>query len=283
MPRFVLLALCAALLGCERVVDLDIAEGPRRLVVEARLERVLGAVSGTQVIRLSTTSPYFDAAASPAAHGAVVTVTDDAGGVTTFTESGVAGVYTTSQLVVVAGRGYSLRIDYDGGRYEASEVAQSDAPIDSLYLDTPQPGRFSGSDGVRATIDFADPAGARNFYLWDQYVNGIRQLGPDTSFKYRVSASDDAFDGILVEGFQPYEGVDIPPGGAVLLRQIGLSEAMFRYYFALSDQVSADGSPFSVPPAGVRGNVANRTDPSRFPLGYFFVAEVSEARLRREN
>lgn len=281
MPRWLLLAFCTALLGCERVVALDIAEGPRRLVVEARLERVLGAVSGAQVIRLTTTSPYFAAAASPAARGALVTVADDSGEVTTFTESGVVGEYTTSQLVVVAGRRYFLRIDYDGARYEATEVAQSVAPIDLLYLDTPQPGRFAGSEGVRATIDFADPAGERNFYLWDQYVNGIRQLGPDTSYKSRVSASDDAFDGILVERFQPYEGVDIPAGGTVLLRQIGLSEAMFRYYFALSDQVSADGSPFSVPPAGVRGNVANRTDPARFPLGYFFVAEVSEARLRR--
>jgi hypothetical protein len=85
-----------------------------------------------------------------------------------------------------------------------------------------------------------------------------------------------------VTQFQPYEGIAIPPGGEVLVRQAGLSEGMFRYYFALSDQVSADGSIFSVPPSSVRGNVANRTDPRRYPLGYFFATEVSEARIRRE-
>jgi hypothetical protein len=282
MPRLLLLTCCALLAGCERVVALDVAEGPRRLVVEARLERILGAVSGTQSITLRTTAPYFDAEAAPPATGATVTVTDDSGRVVPFLESAVPGRYVTDALVITAGRRYSLAITYAGERFESSEVAQTVAPIDSLYLDAPQPGRFSGEGGVRATIEFRDPGGVENYYLWDQFVNGVRQLGPDTSFKFRVAAADDAFDGIRVTQFQPYEGIDIPPGGDVLVRQAGLSEAMFRYYFALSDQVSADGSAFSVPPASVRGNVANRTDPTRYPLGYFFATEVSEARIRRE-
>ena len=91
----------------------------------------------------------------------------------------------------------------------------------------------------------------------------------------------DAVDGLAIHGFQPYEGIDIPVGSTVVMRQIGLSERMFRYYFAFSDQVSADGSPFAVPPASIRGNVSNVTDPSRFPLGYFHAAEVAEARVIR--
>jgi hypothetical protein len=155
------------------------------------------------------------------------------------------------------------------------------APIDSLYLDPPKPGRFSGTDGVRATIDLVDPPGLGNFYLWDQFIDGVRVLGPDSSFKYRMVAMDDAVDGLTITGFQPYEGIDIPIGSTVLMRQIGLSERIYRYYFAFSDQVSADGSPFAVPPASVRGNVSNLTDPSRFPLGYFYAAEVAEARVTR--
>lgn len=277
----VLLLAPLVLTACERVVSVDVPEGPKRLVVEARLERVLGAVNGTQVITLTTTGPYFAEASPEPARGATVRVIDDSGQETRFPESTNAGVYVTGQLVIEPWRRYVLRIDYQGEQYEAEEVAQPVAPIQTLYLDKPQPGRFSGSEGVRATIDFRDPAAERNYYLWEQYVNGVRQLGPDTSFKSRVSASDDGFDGITVVKFQPYEGIDIPPGAQVLVRQIGLSEAMFRYYFALSDQVSADGSPFSVPAASVRGNVANRTDPLHFPVGYFFAAEVSEARVTR--
>jgi hypothetical protein len=278
--RIALVMVVVTLTGCERVVDLQVTEGPKRLVVEARLERVLGRVRGDQAITLRTTAPYFTSAAPPPARGAVVRVSDDAGRETIFTESS-PGTYTTSQLVVNAGTRYTLSILYEGQRYQAADTAHTVAAIDSLYFEKPKPGRFSGTGGMRATIDLRDPPGERNFYLWEQYVDGVRQLGPDTSFKYRVVANDDAFDGIAITGFQPYEGVNVPAASQVLIRQIALSEAIYRFYFAFSDQVSADGSPFSVPPASVRGNVANLTDPTRFPLGYFYASEVAEARATR--
>ena len=274
------LLLVLVLAACERVVDLDLPEGTRRLVVEARLERVIGRVNGNQSITLSTTAPYFSDAPPPPATGATVRVTDDAGVAVTFVET-APGRYTTNQLTVRIGAQYRLTIIYEGQTYESTEAAESVAPIDSLYLEAPRPGRFSGTEGVRATIDLVDPPGLGNFYLWDQFIDGVRVLGPDSSFKYRMVAMDDAVDGLTITGFQPYEGIDIPVGSTVLMRQIGLSERMYRYYFAFSDQVSADGSPFAVPPASIRGNVSNLTDPSRFPLGYFYVAEVAEASTTR--
>ena len=198
-----------------------------------------------------------------------------------FGESAVAGTYATDRLVITAGRRYTLSINFESQQYQATEQAQPVVPIDSLYFDAPKPGRFSGTGGLRATIDLVDTPNVRNFYLWDQFVDGVRQLGPDSSFKLRVAALDDGFDGLPITGFQPYEGIDIRPGSTVLMRQIALSENMYRYYFALSDQVGADGSPFSVPPSSVRGNIANRTDPSRLPLGYFYVSEIAEARATR--
>lgn len=280
--RILIPAVTVLLLGaCERVVDVDVAEGPRRLVVEARLERILGSASGNQSVRLTTTGSYFADALPSAARGAVVRVTDDLGVVSPLTESSAPGVYATNALVVNRGRSYTLRIDFEGQRYEATDRTVTVTPIDSLYFEAPKPGRFSGEGGVRASIDTRDPAGEKNFYLWDQFVNGVRLLGPDSAFKLRIIAPDDAVDGKPVLGYQPFEGVDIPVGATVLVRQIGISEAMYRYYFALSDQVSGDGSIFSVPPSSLRGNVANRTTPSRPALGYFGVSEVGEARAVR--
>ncbi|MCC6316080.1 MAG: DUF4249 domain-containing protein [Gemmatimonadaceae bacterium] len=273
-----LLALVPALTACERVVDVDVDEGPRRLVVEARLERILGNVTGQQAIRLSTTGSYFSGTLPPAATGATVRVTDDRGQTTTFSESNVPGTYQTSALVVTRDRMYTLRINWEGQRYEGVERTMTVSVIDSLYFAAPKPGRFSGEDGVRATIDTRDPAGEKNFYLWDQFVDGRRMLGPDSTFKMRIIAPDDAVDGKPVLGFQPFEGIGIAVGSSVLVRQVGISEATYRYYFALSDQVGADGSAFSVPPASVRGNVANLTNPLQPALGYFYVSEVAEAR-----
>ena len=61
---------------------------------------------------------------------------------------------------------------------------------------------------------------------------------------------------------------------------MSLSETGYRYYRALSDQSTNDGSPFSVPLASVRSNIANITNPSHRPLGYFMATEVAEARAR---
>lgn len=208
-------------------------------------------------------------------------VRDDQGGVFPFVESATPGTYVTNQLVMTAGTEYRLEITYAGSQYDATAIAQPVPPIDSIYLDKPKPGRFSGDSGVRVTIDLTDPAGQDNWYLWDQFVDGSRQLGPDSTFKLRITAPDESFRGITIRGFQPFEGVNINVGSSVLLRQIGIPESMYLYYFALSDQVSGDGSPFSVPPASVRGNVANLTTPSRPALGYFYASEVAEARIRR--
>jgi hypothetical protein len=269
------------LTACERVVSVDVNEGPRRLVVEARLERVLGSATGAQAIRLSTNASYFSDAMPPAARGAAVRVTDNLGNAATFVESSTAGVYVTNALIVDRGRTYTLRIDWEGQRFEGTEQTMTVTPIEALYFDPPKPGRFSGEGGVRATIDTRDPGGEKNFYLWDQFVDGKRLLGPDSSFLMRIIAPDDAVDGKRVIGFQPYEGIDIPVGSSVLVRQIGISEAVYRYYFALSDQVAGGGSIFAVPSASVRGNVANRTNPRQPALGYFYVSEVSEARATR--
>ncbi|MEO7999305.1 MAG: hypothetical protein ABI852_17780, partial [Gemmatimonadaceae bacterium] len=93
--RTFLLCLCAAisLAACERVVDLQIPNGPRRLVVEARLERALDFSAAAQVIKLSTTADYFSGEYPPAASGATVRVTDDLNRITTFAETGTPGLY----------------------------------------------------------------------------------------------------------------------------------------------------------------------------------------------
>jgi Domain of unknown function (DUF4249) len=280
MKRMIHLALCLGLVGCERVVSIELAEGPKQLVVEARLERVRGAVSGAQVVRLSTTDSYFSNAAPPPARGATVRVLSDAGETVPFTESPTeAGVYRTESLTGVVGRRYTLQITYQGETYEATEPMMGVPPIDTVYF-APRNTAGPAAKGVRATIDFTDVAGVRNYYLWDQYVNGSRLIVPDSAFRVRVAAADDGLDGRDVREFQPYDGIEIPPGADVLIRQMALSETVYRYYRALSDQSSNDGSPFSVPLSSVRSNVANRTNASHRALGYFMATEVAEARAR---
>jgi len=280
--RIISFLMLALLLGaCERVVEVDLPNGPTRLVVEARLERVLENVNGRQVIVLSTTGPYLSGVRPPAVRGTTVSVTDDLGHVSVFVEQGTPGQYVTSALVIERNRRYTLRVNWEGSQFESTTTTATIPRIDSLYFVAAKPGQFSGKWGVRATIDTKDPGDERNFYLWEQYLNSVKQLGPDSSIRLPVIVNDELVNGRPVIGYQPFEGIDIPVGTQVLIRQIGLTAELYRYYFALSEQVSNDGSIFAVPLASVRGNVANRTNPVQRALGYFSVSEVSEIRAVR--
>ena len=277
---FVFIALSVALGACEKVVELELPEGPKQLVVEARLERVRGAVNGTQQIRLSTTDSYFSDNAPPPVRGATVRVSDGTGPAVTFAESMTdPGVYVTNSLVGEIGRAYTLQIDWQGERYDATETLQPVAPIDSIYF-MARTGSFGPKEGLRATIDFRDPGTVRNFYLWDQFIDGVRLVVPDTNFRVRVTAPDDGLDGRRIRRFQPFDAVPVKSGAQVLMRQMALSETVYRYFVALSDQSSNDGSPFSVPLSSVRSNIANRTKTDHRPLGYFMATEVAEARAK---
>lgn len=270
-----LLALAGA---CERVVDVDLATGERLLVVEGRIERIIGEGAIPQQIRVTTTDRYFSNAVAPAATGATVRVTDDAGHSLAFTPTpGDASLYVSAPFAAEVGRRYTLHVSWQGEQYEGSDLLTSVAPIDSMYF-MERNNVIGPREGLRATIDTRDPAGERNYYVWDQLVNGVRLIAADSTFKARVFANDDLVDGKAVTEFQPYGGMVVKPGDLVEVRQISLSEEGYRYYVALTDQVTNDGSPFAVSTASVRGNVANLTRPSRRALGYFMAGEVSSAR-----
>ena len=68
----------------------------------------------------------------------------------------------------------------------------------------------------------------------------------------------------------------IEVGNEVTIKQIGLSETAFDYYFLLFDQAGKTGQLIDTPPATIRGNIRNVTNPDNYPLGYFGASEISE-------
>jgi hypothetical protein len=275
-------ALLTGVTGCERVISVTLPESPTRLVVEARLERVTENVTGAQQLRLTTTSPYLSGTVSPAARGATVTVTDDSTRVVTpFAESTTdPGLYRTTNLIITPGRPYTLRITYAGEQFQATERMASTVPIDTLYFAPRNTNGPGGSAGLRTTIGFRDPRGTLNGYAWDMYVDGRRIVSPDTAAAYRAFVLDDVFDGIEASDYQPYDAIAVRSGQLVRVRQMGISVDLARYYQALFDQATANGSPFGSPPASLRGNIANLTKPTVPALGFFSISQVYEREAR---
>ena len=275
--RVLVCAGCLATAGCERVVDVDIPEPEPRLVVEGRIERIKEAPSGRQRIRLSTTAGFFDNRLPPPATGATVIVVDESGLVFPFPEV-EPGLYEAENLFANVGETYALMLEYQGDTYEASALLHDVAPIDSLYFEFEEESLIIEEAGFRAAIDFVDPVGVENYYLWEQLVDGVNEIPPDPQNHLNLVSKDEFYDGRDVTGFQPSDEVAIQPGQHTEIRQIALSRLAYDYYYALFEQNAlGTGNPFSIPPANVRGNVTNLDRPSRFAFGLFEAAEVSVA------
>ncbi len=273
LSRLLALGILLILPACTRVVEIDLPEGPRRLVVDARIERRNWGTPREQRIVLTTTDAVTGFGSTPAAAGAVVRVIGASGENYLFVErQRGSGEYVHPDFLPVIGQRYTLQIDYQGDRYRAISTLLPVAPIDSLYFVYQEAGL--GSDaGYRAVIDYTDPAGITNYYFWELSVDGRRRAQIDPGTRFRILSNDRFYDGGQVLGYTPFDDEVLSPGQQVQIRQIALSEEAYRYYFMLLEQMTGGGNPFAAPPVSVRGNVVNLTTPSRIPLGYFIATE----------
>ena len=272
-PRILLAAAALGLAGsaCTRVVDVDVDDAPAQLVVEGRIEYG----SSGQLIRLTTTDRISSGAALPSATGAVVEVSDDLGTTVRFTEAR-PGEYRNATLIPRIGGRYTLRVLWQGEQYQAVADLKAGPPIDSLYVKYYESSATIGDSGLRVLIDYTDAPGLGDYYFWELFVDGKKRASTDPGNRWRIISGDEFYDGGRIVGYLPYNEDVVVPGEQVRIRQLAITEETYRYYFAFYEQSTAQGGPFTTPPASVRGNVANLTDPMHRALGFFLAAQVHE-------
>ena len=73
---------------------------------------------------------------------------------------------------------------------------------------------------------------------------------------------------------------DIEPGKEVTITINGVEEQFYNYMNILIDQSGQNGGgPFESAPSTIRGNMVNITNPDKYPLGYFSLAEANRLSL----
>jgi hypothetical protein len=159
-----LLAL-ALLASCEKVIDLDLKTTTSQLVIEGNL-----ADDGRPCqVTLNRSANYTDTNNFQAVSGATVTLADNAGGQETLRESATApGQYAGATLLGVPGRTYTLRVETGGAAY----VATSTLPAPVVPFDRLSTQLSAVGNRIQAVVEFNDPAGQPNSYLYRQYRNG---------------------------------------------------------------------------------------------------------------
>lgn len=260
--KILLMIIGFSIISCEDVINVDLDTAAPRLVIDASIDWVKGTSGNEQKIVLSTTTGYYSPA-FPTVSGANITVTNTAGTVFIFTESGNAGEYICTNFEPVIGETYQMAILINGETYTASETLTA-APNIMETIDQDNEGGMGG-DEIEITFYYQDDPAATNYYLF-----GIRS--PRVVFPQYEIEDDENIQGNVVPEYYSHE--DLKPGDVVNIRLYGISALYHDYMNKLIIASGADSGPWPATPSAVRGNIVNQSDSQNFAFGYFRLAEV---------
>ncbi|MBT2162967.1 DUF4249 family protein [Zobellia barbeyronii] len=270
--KSIVLLLFVSITSCSDVIDVEVQEGQSRLVIQASLDWEKGTTGNEQIVKLSTSTEFFDTTSNTAVTGASVSVTNDVSGAEFIFIDQNNGEYTTSEFVPVLNESYTLTVIHNGETYSANETMMTVTEITDLYQ-----GLEDGFDDeeLELHVEFTDPEDEDNFYLFkfqkqgdllpefevgdDEFVNGN-----ELDWWYEIEEDEDT-DKIEA----------LAPGDVVTIEMYGISEAYYGYMDILIDQIGGVGI-FSATPVAVKGNCINLTNPDNYAHGYFRLTEVNK-------
>lgn len=247
--------------SCEDVVNLDLETGQTRIVVDAEIIWQKGTPGNEQTIKISKTAPYYNNT-TPKVSGAQVRVENSTGTVFTFNET-EPGIYVCTNFIPVLNTDYTLYVQAEGQSFTAVEKLTSVTPIDRVEQETVPD--FDGKDIIELTFYYKDPADQVNYYLSDYKSSFL--IYPE----YELT-DDDFFNGNEVSTRYSHE--DMKAGNTVDITHRGISKNFYDYMNLILEIYG--GSPFSIPPGNIRGNIVNTTDSNNYAFGYFRLCEADK-------
>lgn len=264
-----LLALVIFFSSCKEVIDLEIDQGPVRLVVDGMITDEQGPYS----VRLTNTTSFTDENSVPVVDDALVILKSSIDEIDTLNYT-ADGVYQTNFIQGGYGIDYQLYIQtIDGNEYETfPEEIRPMGDIDSLVLlDKEQLGGGSFFvDGLYPVISYVELPGT-DYVRWKTYRNDTLLNAPsDLSIE-----NDEGFigDTIYVDqrpiSFTPFKETD-----KVTIERVSLTRAAHDFWLSVGSQTSNSGTPFDTPPAPIKGNVYNINDSKDLVLGFFGASSV---------
>jgi len=263
--------LTAILLGlsCEDFIDLDLPTSEPRLVIDALLgfnENNGNPITAGQV-KLTLTAPFLDKNVPPA-QDATVSIIDNLTGQSTALQESSPGIFNLVELPRLQfGKDYTLRVHYNGEVYSATQQLHASTLIENLEQSD---GFLFDEEETEVKVTFTDIPNERNHYL---FLFGFDNF---------LVIEDEFFQDSQLTFSYFYE--DLGPGDLLTVALFGIDQDFANYVnLTLTQSGEEDGGdPFATPPATVRGNITNTTNPNNYPFGYFALGEFHTKTLTIE-
>ena len=190
---FFIAGLSLILIGCERVITVDIKKVPAKYVVEGVLND-----DSTCWVRFSKTNAFDDTISLLGLSRARITISEEGGETAVLTETtGGRGIYR-ARFSGHPGRTYHLKVEYDAPStdeqnephqvFTATSTMPQKVTLDSLFITERI---FLGQKRLIGTIRYQDPPAPGNAYRYVQYIDGSEET---TVFVTK----DDLFNGRMV-------------------------------------------------------------------------------------
>jgi len=255
-----------SVISCEEVVDVKLDTDTPKLVIDASIKWQKGSTGNLQKIKLTTTTDFYTNTI-PVATGAAVSVTNTTVSPPAsylFIEDGQTGEYVCNNFLSIINNEYVLTVIYKGQTFtSSSQFIRS--PIIERTEQNIKPG-FEGTDIYEFKFYFQDNGNENNFYLAGAKNSNI--VYPE----YGV-LSDEFTQGNLM--FAVYQDPDLKKGDVLEYSLQGITQKYSNYMNKLLNIAGTDGgNPFATPPATLRGNIVNQTNPDDYPYGYFHLSEI---------
>ena len=305
----VLFIFLAILGSCIDPLDVNIDREVNILIVEGSIT----TQPGPHFVKLSQSAKYgsiFDGYIRPVS-GAIVAIRDAEGRVVTLREDrGAPGVYITPDgFRATVGNSYSLLIStLQGEEYTSlpeKVVAAPELVELGVEFKKTQIADNVFRSGLNVLATFNDDPGEKNFYMWKN--NGIYKIktypedyiGRDGEGN-PVPAPKDCCEFCWVEeiagdrvirllsdnnvngnkvtdiaAFVEDDGLRYYDKYLIRIAQHTLTRDAFQFFSLLKEQLSINGDIFDPPPATLRGNMINLTNPDENVIGYFRASDVS--------
>lgn len=249
--------------SCEDVIDVDVPNGKPRLVIDASFEIYLdeSPIDALGGVRLTLSAPFFDENVPTVSNATVFITNLSDNSVTNFIESGELGYFVPENLSVIPefDTDYELTVIYEAEIYKAITQFIPTVAIDNVEQGD---GVLFDGDETEIIVFFTDDGNREDFYLFD------------FDFNLYLPSEDRFYQGEAFNFSYFYE--DMIGGEEVTIKILGINERYYNYSNLLIEQSEQEGgNPFQTPPAQIRGNIINTTNPDNFALGYFNLSEAN--------
>jgi hypothetical protein len=262
--RFLSALIPFLLVSCQKVVSIDLNQSNPQVVIEG----VVSNQQGPTTVSVNLSGDYFTPSLTfPPIDNALVLIADDLGAVDTLREDS-SGVYSSSRLVGVPGRTYTLHVFARGNEYDAVCPMPAKVRIDSMFA---IPFReFDGDHSYNVYVVFHDPPGTQNWYRFDAHSSGA---AIDSLEGRRFILYSDRLTNGIVNAFRIRAGRQALPGDTVVVRLYSLAKSTYDYFNTVNAILGSDRSPTSLAPANPNTNLSNGS------LGYFAAYAVDSMNI----